>query len=271
MACVRSAPILGALAVIGCAGERASGPDGRTVDASGVPDARAPDAPRPDAEVADAAAPDGEPAPAVPLPGFGAITGMCGVLDEPELTGPAPLWFDGELTFDERYDDPADRDRLTPGGVEILLDGNAGGSSVYSEVFAFEVLARCELAALIKTETEIVYDVDGKKADLLVDIDGRPVGVSVTRAVTFPFGDPYTLAAAVTLLDRKLDDILLARDAVSDADRWGKSMVVALAFDPQHAAILRDAWDTLDAETRADTLMIAVVTSGDDLFIYTDQ
>ena len=31
------------------------------------------------------------------------------------------------------------------------------------------------------------------------------------------------------------------------------------------------AWDALDAETRADSIVVAFVTSGDDLFIYTDQ
>ena len=31
------------------------------------------------------------------------------------------------------------------------------------------------------------------------------------------------------------------------------------------------AWTMLDAATRDDTLLIVAVTSGDDLFIYTDQ
>lgn len=202
--------------------------------------------------------------------GFGAISGMCGVLDT-ELTDASPHWVEGEIVFAERYEDPEDRDRLTAEGLEVLLDGNAGGSSVYSEVFAMEVLARCELAALLKTETEIVYDTEGKKADLLVSIDGAPIGVSVTRAVTYPFGTPYTFDAASELIDRKLDDILLARDAATAADRWDKSMLATLAYDAQHAAVFMDAWNAQDAATRADTIVLVFVTSGDDLFIYTDQ
>jgi len=243
-------------------------------------------APPPGGDGADAArvdaTPDGPPhapadAPAdapdggVPLAGFGDITGMCGVLGPAELDGTTPLWFEGEITFADRYDDPAERDQLTPGGVEIILDGNAGGSSLYSEVFAYEVLARCELATLLKTETEIVYDVPGKIVDLLVDIDGRKVGVSVTRAMTFPFGDPYTLDAATTLLQRKLDDIQLATAQVSAADRWSKQMVSVLAFDQQHAQVAMQAWTLLDDQTRDDTLLMVTVTSGDDLFIYTNQ
>jgi hypothetical protein len=232
-------------------------------------------------DVADAAAPGADAAGVdareadaggVPLPGFGDIVGMCGVIDDAALDATAPAWFGGELTFADRYDDPDDRPALTPGGLEILLDGNAGGSSVYSEVFAFEWLARCELAALIKSETEIVYDdPSSKKADILVEIDGRKVGVSVTRAVTYPFGDPYTLDAATTLLDRKLDDIQLATAAVSAADRWSKQMLSILAYDLQHAQMAMTAWSMLDAETRDDTILIVSITSGDDLFVYTDN
>jgi hypothetical protein len=243
-----------------------------TPDATSVPDPdgaiAAPDAETP---APDAAEPAPDADDGLPLPGFGAITGMCGILAEAELTGTTPLWFDGDIDFAEPYDDPEDRDQLTPGGVEIILDGNAGGSSLYSEVFAYEILQRCELATLLKTETEILYDVEGKKADLLVEIDGHKIGVSVTRAVTFPFGSPYTLEAATTLIDRKLDDILLARDAANVADRWEKSMLATLAYDLQHAEVFMDAWNGLDAETRADSIVIVFVTSGDDLFIYTDQ
>lgn len=229
-----------------------------------------------DTAVVDTAPEDAVP-PDVPGPdaagtGFGAITGQCGILTLAELDGTTPLWFEGELTFAERYDDPQDRGLLTPGGVEILLDGNAGGSSLYSEVFAYEWLARCEQAILLKTETEIVYDVVGsKKADLLVEIDGRKVGASVTRAVQFPFGQPYTLANATALMERKLDDIQLATAAVSAADRWSKQMLAILAYDLQHAQVAMQAWNGLDAETRDDTILIVAVTSGDDLFIYTDQ
>jgi hypothetical protein len=272
---MRRSPTLLALLVAACGGGGGGAPDARgddVPDAATVDDAAAPDASVPDAHAPDAAAPDAEP-DAVPLAGFGTITGQCGILAEPELTGASPLYFQGDLDFmADRYDDPADRDQLTAGGLEVLTDGNAGGSSVYSEVFAFEVLHRCELADLLKTENEIVYDDPmSKKADLLVSIDGHKVGVSVTRAVTFPFGDPYTLERATLLLDRKLDDILLARAAANEADRWEKSMVAVLAYDAQHASTMMEAWNGLDAATRADSLVIVFVTSGDDLFVYTDQ
>ncbi len=251
--------------LVACGGDDPAQPDASPPPLDGAPDASDLDGALPDAGDVDGASPDATPA------GFGAVTGQCGVLTPTELDGTTPLWFQGDFTFSERYDDPLDRPQLTPGGQYIVAMPNAGGSSVFSEVFAFEWLARCEAATLIKTETEIVYDVVGKKADLLVAIDERKVGVSVTRAMTFPFGQPYTLAAATALLDRKLDDLQLATAQVSAADRWSKQMLAILAYDTQHAAMAMTAWNQLDAATRDDTILVVAVTNGDDLFIYTDQ
>jgi hypothetical protein len=204
--------------------------------------------------------------------GFGLITGQCGSLDDVEWNASTPFWFEGHFDFaNDRYDDPADRSRLTPGGLAIVTVPNAGGSSVFSEVFAYEWLARCEGATLLKTETEIVYDTVSKKADILVQIDGRKVGVSVTRAVMFPFGQPYTPAAATTLFQRKLDDIQLATASVSAADKWSRQMVVVLAYDMQHAQVAMDAWNALTPATKDDTILLVAITDGDDAFIYTDR
>jgi hypothetical protein len=224
----------------------------------------------------DGGPPDGVPLDAssdVPLSGFGSLSGMCGVLGATELTGTAPSLFRGDLDFAaDRYDDPADRPQLTSGGQTIAATPNAGGSSLFSEVFAFEILARCELAALVATETQIAYDDPAsKRADLLVSIDGTPIGVSVTRAVTYPFGNAYTPGAATTLLTKKLDDIEAARQhAVSD-QHWDTSLLAALAYDSQHADVLAAAWAALPDAVRRDTIVLVFVTSGDDLFIYTDQ
>ena len=58
---------------------------------------------------------------------------------------------------------------------------------MYSEVFAYEWLARCEQATLLKTETEIVYDVVGKKADILVAPPATPRPMNLSP----PHGIPH--------------------------------------------------------------------------------
>ena len=170
-------------------------------------------------------------------------------------------------------DNPYEDDELallTAGGQEIWADGNAGGSSIYSEIFAYEVLHRCELALLLKTETEVEYTIpDSKITDLVVEIDGVKVGVSVTRAVGWPQDAPWTTAQAVTLLEKKLESILSSSAAVAPADAWTKQILHIIAYADQHAEAIETALATeIAAETAADTIVIVTVSDGDDAFLY---
>jgi hypothetical protein len=228
----------------------------------------APDAPIGIDAAIDAA---GDAATGVPLAGFGDLAGMCGVLDDPELTGTTPLAVHATLTFARRYNDPADRPLLTTGGARMMATPNAGGSSGMSEAFAYEQLARCELAPLVKTETEIAYDTVGKITDLMVSIDGHKIGVSVTRAVAYPFGQPYTVQSATTLLTRKLEDIQLSTASVSAADRWEKQILAYMSWDDQSTASLDQAWASIDPAIKGDTILLITTTHGDDQFLYSNN
>ena len=86
--------------------------------------------------------------------GFGELSGMCGVLNDPELLGASPLLVQDAMTFARAYVDPADRALLTPGGVHLIETPNAGGSSEMSELFAFEQLAR----SMPGSREQIVHD-----------------------------------------------------------------------------------------------------------------
>jgi hypothetical protein len=202
--------------------------------------------------------------------GFGELGGMCGVLDT-ELTATTPDLIRASLTFARRYNDPADRPLLTLGGQKLAMTPNAGGSSGLSEIFAYEQLARCELATLLHTETEITYDTQGKITDLEVEVDAEKIGVSVTRAQTYPLGTPYTMSAATMLLQKKLGDIQLSSMNVSAQDQWRKQILAILAYDDQAADTMEQAWTTLDASYKADTVVLITTTYGDDTFIYTNM
>lgn len=222
----------------------------------------------------DASAPDAAVSPdasgSVPLAGFGTLSGMCGVLAAMDFTSTTPQLVRDTFTFERAYVDPADRPLLTEGGRHLAEVPNAGGSSQLSEVFAFEQLARCELASLVKTETEIVYDTTGKITDLEVLVDGHKVGVSVTRAMTYPYGSTYTLDMANTLIQRKLSDILVSTANVSAQDQWDKQILAILAWDDQAADTMAQAWMMQTASVKADTIVIISSTAGDDLFIYSN-
>ena len=119
--------------------------------------------------------------------GFGTIAGPCGVV-APQLPSASPSLHGNAFDFGTNPYDESDLPLLTAGTQEIYSAGNRGGSTLVSEMFAFETLARCEGASLLKTESEIVYDnPSGKKTDLLVQIGTSKVGVSVVRATSFPW------------------------------------------------------------------------------------
>jgi hypothetical protein len=217
------------------------------------------------------ASPDAGVAPAIDAAatvGFGSISGACGVLDD-ELVSATPGFFRLAIDFERAYTD-ADEGLLSPGAREILAEGNAGGSSVLSEVFAYEVLQRCEDALLLKTETKIEYDTAGKLTDFLAEMDAEKIGVSVTRALSFPFDSAYAPMAASDLLDKKLGDILVSSANVAEVDRWKKQVLAILAYGPAHAETLEQAYAALDGSLKADTLVYVIVTDGADDFIYCD-
>ncbi|MCC7535038.1 MAG: hypothetical protein IT379_02425 [Deltaproteobacteria bacterium] len=199
--------------------------------------------------------------------GIGPITGACGELDDVELLDPGPSAFRNAIALVMGFSETDAR--LSEGAREILADGTAGGSSGLSEALAFEVLHRCEGALLIKSETEIVYDpIDSNKTDILVEIDGHRVGVSVTRAIAFPFDSPYPVERAQMLLEGKLLDVLESSMNVVAADAWIKQVLHVIAYGPMHAESILSAWDLIDPSIRADTILYVTVTDGDDAAVY---
>lgn len=221
-----------------------------------------------DAGGLDAAAPDAAPHDAGVEDRVGALSGTCGVLDD-ELTSATPHVIENAIDFVDGYDEVQDVMRLSSGAQEILQDGTAGGSSGLSEAFAFEVLERCEGAVLVKSETEIDYDPpNSKKTDILVEIDGVRIGVSVTRAVAFPFDDPYPVERARALLEDKLADVLVSSANVVTKDAWQKQILHVIAYGPMHGMSIATAATQIAPEIRADTIVWVTVTNGDDDFLY---
>ncbi len=202
--------------------------------------------------------------------GFGTLSGAeCGAIELADITGSTPRVVRITFDFAREYLDPQDRPLLTSGGLKLAETPNAGGSSVLSEVFAFEQLGRCEGSMLLKTETEIVYDTTSKKTDLLITLEGHKVGVSVVRAFQFPLETPLSLTEATRVMTKKLEDIPLSSASVSAGDRWTKQFLSVLAFDAAAADTIVEAWSMLSDDLKGDTIIVLTTTNGSDTFIYT--
>lgn len=200
-----------------------------------------------------------------PVDGYGALS-MCPAIGVPDILSPDPailqdlLDFTGYPVFDVSL--------LSPGGQAMYAAGNLNSSSLDSEVFAYEVLYRCDGAEFLKGEGQIVYAINGKKTDLLVDIGGQRVGVSVVRAESFPKGSPYPVDQAFAVLSGKLSDILQSTANVAPEDAWEKQILAVMAQTPDHALAIEQAYGMVDAATKSDTIVVITVTEGDDDFIY---
>ncbi len=195
---------------------------------------------------------------------LGEISGPCGVLDDEEWTSTDSFIFRNTIDFGAlEYD----VDLLSAGGNYIATHDNAGGSSVESEAIAFEMLHRCEGAELLKIETEVSYqDPSGKITDILVKIDGRKVGVSVTRA--FAYQRDYTLDDAEKLLEKKLSALPLSMENAVKSDRWERSMLSIIAVDSTAADQIEAAFALASAELKGGAIIMMTVSEGNDDFIY---
>lgn len=195
---------------------------------------------------------------------LGTLSGSCGQITA-EIGKPTPSAFSNVLAF--AVGDTFDKANLSDGGDRILDTPNAGGSSIESEVMSFEILHYCEGAKLLKTEKEIVYQpvVDGGPStitDLLVEIDGKKVGVNPIR-VYKPQNQPQPTDADVKKsLEDKLTSIRGSSARVTPADKWVKQIMhVYTASQANTDAVMR-VLPTIDAATRADTVVLVTRATG---------
>ena len=195
-------------------------------------------------------------------------SGACGIVKN-ELTQATPSLENNLLVFvmGETYDKAS----LSPGGQRLFDTANAGGSSTESEAMSYEVLRYCEGATLLHTETEIAYqppDDSGANSitDLEVEIGGKKVGVSVTRAYKPP-SQPLTDADVKALLEKKLEGINRSSMRVLPQDKWVKQILHVFSVNKAATDAIARTWPTIDAAIRADTIVLVTQTTGGG-FIY---
>ena len=240
-----------------------AGPSGSSGDPGPGTDDPTFDAGIKDASKADTA----PPAPTGDILGTLA-SGACGIVKN-ELTQATPSLENNLLVFvmGETYDKAS----LSPGGQRMFDTANAGGSSTESETMSYEVLRYCEGATLLHTETEIAYqppDDSGANSitDLEVEIGGKKVGVSVTRAYK-PSSQTLTDADVKALLEKKLVGINRSSMRVLPQDKWVKQILHVFSINKAATDAIARTLPTIDVAIRADTIVLVTQTTGGG-FIY---
>lgn len=149
----------------------------------------------------------------------------------------------------------------------MLLQPNAGGTSVYSEVLSFEMMRAAYGATLQKTEMEIEYDWMGsKKTDYSCHLDGvGVVAVSVTRALKHR--GVFTSQDAYELLYKKLRCVQGSNQNVCTLHRWERQILHVWTADETIASSLAECLSALThspahADLCESVFMIITVSKG---------
>lgn len=195
---------------------------------------------------------------------------------------------------------PLSRVRWSPDASRMLANPNAGGSSLVSEVLAFEVLARAFGASLERTELELAYSRGSKMTDFaIVLFGGFPLGVSVTRAYKWQgtstkgqrpssggedeagdeqppqqlFGSgssppqPYPssggleMEEARRLLRKKLAGINSSSRNVQNYN-WRKQLLLVWCFHHRDAVMMEQIYQEMPADLRANTVLLLTRCDG---------
>eukprot|EP01098_Paradermamoeba_levis_P005469 TRINITY_DN229_c0_g1_i2.p1 TRINITY_DN229_c0_g1~~TRINITY_DN229_c0_g1_i2.p1 ORF type:complete len:341 (-),score=117.04 TRINITY_DN229_c0_g1_i2:123-1145(-) len=156
---------------------------------------------------------------------------------------------------------------LSPSSKRLALDPNAGGNSVWSEVYSFEVLQRAFGAELVKTEMEIEYWPEGsKKTDYICKIGGQLVGVSVTRAMKFK--GEFTEEDAMKLLTKKLFGIQQSTQNVSREYNWKKQILHTWSQNAQTTKLLIEQFEKLDEALKSNTVLFITETQDNGSWLF---
>lgn len=139
-----------------------------------------------------------------------------------------------------------------------LFSINAGGNSLYSEALSIQYFVDLG-ATQILLEKQVQYDYyNCKMVDFVMTYQGKRVGVSVARAMSFgkcaksgavkSFGRDM----ARTLLQKKLLGLVLARNCVSKQHSFFTSILHLQCQESKSASILQEVYQELIEESRID-------------------
>ena len=148
---------------------------------------------------------------------------------------------------------------------------NAGGNSVYSEAISIQYFEKIWKARDIILEMEVSYWIKYKMVDYICSIQGNRIGVSVTRAMSYPEPSHFTYKDAVKLLRKKIYGLIVSRSSVVKSQRFYKSVLHIFCQTEQIAQFLHKAYISFDEEdfnlqVKSDIIVILTISSQPELY-----
>lgn len=123
-----------------------------------------------------------------------------------------------------------------------MLIPNAGGSSDKSEALSMQYMNYLFGATQFVPEMEVSYWIESKICDYLMRLGKENFGVSVTRAVSYPFTSEYTYEQAMRLMDKKLYGLIVARNSISKKHKFMRSILHIWCISQEAAHVIKKAY-----------------------------
>jgi hypothetical protein len=163
--------------------------------------------------------------------------------------------------------------RMFRAAKKSLLVDNAGGGSQLSEALSIHYFSERFHARRFVFENDIEYWIQYKMADFLCSIEGRRVGVSVTRAMGFPSPENFTEEDANRLMYSKMHGLVIARSGVSERHEFSVSILHCWCQTERIASLVKKAYEKVVMEDESNTLyqVIVLLSICPDDFIYRNQ
>jgi hypothetical protein len=162
---------------------------------------------------------------------------------------------------------------FSPTPLRSMHIQNAGGSSEVSEALSMYYMEHQLNASHFVPEKEVDYWIDYKMCDYLMTINRINIGVSVTRAIVYPFNGIFTYQHAVTLLNKKLNGLIIARNAVNLRHQFFKSILHIWCYTATAAINIKHAYNDLvqhdDDSTYSDIYVICSICQ--ERYVYTNH
>lgn len=135
---------------------------------------------------------------------------------------------------------------LTYAASQSLTVPNAGGRSVKSEMLSIQYFSTIHGATNIILEMQIQYWSCYSMVDFICTINNNRVGVSVTRAMHYQDPNKFTLEDATRLLNKKLNGLIVASNAVCKSQRFFKSVLHVWCQSTRIAQLVSAAYEAMD-------------------------
>ncbi|XP_035829709.1 AAC-rich mRNA clone AAC4 protein-like [Aplysia californica] len=167
------------------------------------------------------------------------------------------LLLDPETPGVVSYNYDEDYEAMSDGAKRMLKEGNAGGCSIMSEAYSFNLIKQKLLinVELWETETKIQYrNRKGKITDYTINFEKRRFAVQVTRAMYHPKDRSVPVKRLKKEIDKKLKGI---KESSQNASlRWEKQILHVWCQDSTLSEVVEDAFMNADAVLRGNTILL---------------